>query len=114
MEGLNFDLGEVEEWSVSFLQNRWYDIKILFDCENGIYSLWLNGEKVKDKIEFDIETKTLEMMVFRTGAWRSDVRQYLINGEPDASGLDSEDLAGANSKVPKSTFLIDNVKTNSF
>jgi hypothetical protein len=54
------------------------------------------------------------MMVFRTGAWRSDVRQYLINGEPDASGLDSEDLAGANSKVPKSTFLIDNVKTNSF
>ncbi len=114
MEGLNFDLGEVEEWPVSFSPNRWYDIKILFDCKNGIYSLWLNGKKVKDKIEFDIETKTLEMMVFRTGAWRSDVRQYLIDGEPDAPGLHSEDLAGANSKVPKSTFWIDNVKTNSF
>jgi hypothetical protein len=76
-----------------------------------VYAFWLNGEKIHDEIEFDIETETLERMVFRTGSWRSDVRLSLLEGEPGAPGLHQEDLAGADDKVAKSTFWIDNVRT---
>lgn len=111
IEGLNFDLGNVEPDPAPFAQNKWYDIKLSFDCEKGNYTVWLNGEKIHEEIEFDIKTETLERMVFRTGSWRSDVRLSLLEGEPGGPGLHQEDLAGADDKVAKSTFWIDNVKT---
>lgn len=112
-ELLNFDLGNVELNPVSFSLNKWYDVKISFNCDAGKYDVWLNGVMVREGIEFDenVKTKTLERMVFRTGSWRNDVRQFFLEGEPGAPGLEHEDLAGAGSKVPKSTFWIDNVKT---
>ncbi len=70
-----------------------------------------NGEKVRDDIDLDIETKTLERMVFRTGSWRSDVRQFILDGQPHGPGMDKEDLAAAGEKVAQSVFWIDNVKT---
>ena len=111
LEGLNFYLGEIELRPVSFSSNKWYDIKLSFDCDEGVYAFWLNGEKIYDEIDFDIEIKTLERIVFRTGSWRSDVRLYLLDGEPDAPGMHSEDPASADNNVSKSTFRMDNVKT---
>jgi hypothetical protein len=92
--------------------NNWYDIRLSFNCPNSRYSLWINGEKVRENIGFDTEVTTLERMVFRTGSWRSDVRQFLLNGQPSGPGMDSENLAGAGEKVPISIFWIDNVSTN--
>lgn len=111
LEGLNFDIGDVETTPISITQNRWYNVKISFNCDAGKYDIWLNGVMVHEEIKFNVSTKTLERMVFRTGSWRSDVRQFFLQGESGAPGLDHEDLAGAGSKVPKSTFWIDNVKT---
>lgn len=91
--------------------NAWYDLKLAFDCEAGEYDAWVNGEKVRDGLDLDIDSTSLERMVFRTGSWRSDVRQYLLEGEPDAPGLESEDVAAAGEKVPQSVFWIDDVKT---
>jgi hypothetical protein len=112
LEGLNFDLGTVEPWPVPFKMNKWYDVKISLDCTTSKYNVSLNGKKVKENIDFDIETQTLERMVFRTGSWRSDVRQFLVKGQPHGPGNDSEDLAAAGEKVPQSIFWIDNVKTS--
>lgn len=112
LEGLNFELGGVEPRPVPFFENRWYDVKINFDCDEGEYDVWLNGVIVKEGIEMDIETQNLERMVFRTGSWRSDVRQFLIKGQPSGPGLDSENLAAAGEKVAQSIFWIDNVKTS--
>jgi hypothetical protein len=89
IEGLNFDLGDIEPDPTPFAQNKWFDIKLFFDCEKGVYAFWLNGEKIHDEIEFDIETETLERMVFRTGSWRSDVRLFLLEGEPGRTGTAS-------------------------
>ena len=111
LEGLNFELGGVEPGPVPFTENRWYDVKINFDCYEGEYDVWLDGKVVKENIEMDIDTQNLERMVFRTGSWRSDVRQFLIKGQPSGPGLDTENLAGAGDKVPQSIFWIDNVKT---
>ncbi len=112
LEGLNFDLGGVEPWPVPIGENKWYHIKISFDCQNDNYDIWLNDTKVRENINLDFDAETLERMVFRTGSWRSDVRQFLLKGQPSGPGLDSEDLAGAGQKTTKSTFWIDNVKTS--
>jgi len=109
--GLAFDLGNVETDPVQISENKWYAVKLSFDCVKGGYDVWLNGKKVKEDVKFNVTTQTLERMVFRTGSWRQDVPQLLINGEASAPGLETEDLAGADSKVAKSVFWIDNVKT---
>jgi hypothetical protein len=109
--GLTFDLGDTEEIPIAIRPNEWYDVKLTFDCNEGVYDAWLNGEKVGDGIDLDIDSPSLERMVFRTGSWRSDVRQLLLEGEPDAPGLETEDLAAAGEKVPRSVFWIDDVRT---
>ncbi|MHC4155237.1 MAG: exo-alpha-sialidase [Planctomycetota bacterium] len=111
--GITCDLGGVEPPSVPFSLNRWYDVKVAFDCEEGEYSLWLDNKRVKKGVEIDSKSSTLERMVFRTGSWRADVRQYFLGGEPSAPGLDSDDLPASGEKVPQSVFWIDNVKTSS-
>ncbi len=111
LEGINLDLGGVEPAPLPFSVNKWYDIKLSFDCQKSKYDIWLNGEKVRNDIDLDIETKTLERMVFRTGSWRSDVRLFILDGQPHGPGMDKEDLAAAGEKVPQSVFWIDNIKT---
>ena len=91
--------------------NRWHEVKLAFDCGAGEYDVWVNGEKVREGLDLDIDSPALERMVFRTGTWRSDVRQLLLEGEPDAPGLETEDLAAAGEKVPGSVFWIDEVRT---
>jgi hypothetical protein len=112
LEGLNFDLGSVEPRPVDFMMNRWYRVKIVFDCKSDHYNFWLDDKKVRENIEFDIKTDTLERMVFRTGSWRSDVRQFILKGQPHGPGMDTENLPFAGSKVARSIFWIDNVQTN--
>lgn len=114
LEGMNFDLGKVEPWSYPIKENRWYKIKLELNCESSDYNVWLNGELIREDIELNIETDKLERMIFRTGSWRMDVRQYVLDGSPSGPGLDSEDLAGAGEKVDKSIFWIDNIETNAF
>ncbi|MFC2133965.1 hypothetical protein ACFLR4_04705 [Bacteroidota bacterium] len=112
LEGINFDLGSSDPWPVPITLDKWYKIKIVFDCEEDEYDFWLNGAKIHEGAEFDIKTETLERMVFRTGSWRSDVRSLVLEGEPESPGLDTENLPFAGSKVPVSRFWIDNVKTS--
>jgi hypothetical protein len=111
LEGINLDLGSVEPTPLPFIISTWFDIKLKFDCLTNHYDVWINGNKVKEDIDFDIEVSTLERMVFRTGSWRSDVRQFLLEGQPNGPGMDSENLPAAGEKVPRSVFWIDNVRT---
>lgn len=111
-EGITFDLGGAEPEPAPFTAGRWYDVKLTFDCDKGKYDAWLDGKKVREGIEFDSEVPTLERMVFRTGSWRADVRQFFLGGEPSGPGLDSDDLPASGQKVPQSAFWIDNVKTS--
>jgi BNR repeat-like domain len=109
--GLTFDLGGVEPEPVPFAAGEWHQLKLVFDARNGWYEAWVDGEKVKERIELTIKGETLERMVFRTGSWRGDVRLLFLDGEPAAPGLDAEDLPAAGEKVPESVFWIDDVKT---
>ena len=109
--GLTFDLGGAEPEPVPFRAGEWHHVKLLFDGSQGWYDAWVDGEKVKERVELTISGEALERMVFRTGSWRGDVRMLFLDGEPSAPGLDAEDLPAAGEKVAESVFWIDDVKT---
>ena len=49
--------------------------------------------------------------MWRTGAWRADVRQAIVEREPRQTGDYTEDLPGADHRVPLSVYLLDDVRT---
>ncbi len=109
---LMFDRGKVEPRPVPFSMGKWYHVKLNLDCEKQSYDVLLDGVWVKKNIEFAEKVDSLERLHFRTGPWRSDVRMFILDGEPGNPGLHQEDLPGADQKVPISIFLIDNLRTN--
>jgi hypothetical protein len=66
---------------------------------------------VRPGIPFAERVETVERLVWRTGAWRADVRQAIVEREPRQSGDYVEDLPGADHKVAPSIYLIDDVRT---
>jgi hypothetical protein len=109
---LSFDRGAGEPKPVPFKTDKWYHIKMVLDCEKQSYDTAVNGKWVKRDLEFAEKVESLERLVFRTGPWRSDVRMFILDGEPGNPGLYQEDLPGADYKVAESIFLIDDVKTS--
>jgi hypothetical protein len=98
--GLTFDLADVEPEPAPFTAGEWHHVTLAFDAGQGWYDVWVDGNKVKERVELTIKG-TLERMVFRTGSWRGDVRLLFLDGEPSAPGLDAEDLPAAGEKVRK-------------
>jgi len=96
---------------VAVTTGRWYDIALKLDCSSQSYGLAVNGDWVHKHIRFAEQVDSLERLVFRTGPYRGDVRGLIVDSEPRPSGLYTEDLPGADEKVPVSVFLIDDVKT---
>ena len=62
-------------------------------------------------MKFAEQAETVERLVFRTGPYRGDVRAIFVEGEHATLGFTSEDLPGADQRVPLSIYLIDDLKT---
>jgi len=107
---VGMDRGSVEPAPVSYPAGKWMHVRMDLSVENQEYTLHINGEKI-NTLPFEEEVKSLERLVFRTGPWRGDVRQFIVDGEPGAKGIYKEDLPGADSKTDASIFLIDNIRT---
>ena len=60
-------------------------------------------------MKFAEKAETVERIVFRTGPWRGDVRAIFVEGEHATLGYTSEDLPGADQRVPLSIYLVDDV-----
>jgi len=76
-------------------------------------ALYVDGKEIHDDIEFARTDKvnSVERLVFRTGPWRGDVRQFILEREPATKAIYVEDLYGTDDKSPLSVYLIDDVKT---
>jgi len=91
--------------------NKWYDIKLVLDCNRQRYDLYVDGERKHKGVEFAEKVESLERLVFRTGPWRGDVRPLIRDrGEPGTLGLYLEDMPGGDDKVSLSIYMIDDVK----
>jgi hypothetical protein len=107
------DRFNVDPDSLPIEVGKWYHIKMELDCGKNEYSLYVNGKEIHDDIEFarTDRVKSLERLVFRTGPWRGDVRQFIMEREPATKAIYVEDLYGTDDKSPVSIYLIDDVKT---
>jgi len=104
--------GRVELSPVAINAGRWLDVRVDLDCDSQKYDLYVNGEAVKQGVDFweNQKVETLERLVFRTGPWRGYVSPLTVDREP-APGMHQEDLAGSDRKTPLSIYLIDDVRT---
>lgn len=110
-EWLVMDLLKLDPRPLRIVTNRWYRLALRIDCERQVYDLALDGEWVRPGIPFAERVETVERLVWRTGAWRADVRQAIVEREPRQSGDYVEDLPGADQRVPLSIYLLDDVRT---
>ena len=62
------------------------------------------------RAEVGVDFYIVEGLVFRTGPWRGDARQFIMNAEPVTKRLFIEDCCGTDEKSPLSVYLIDDVK----
>ncbi len=108
---VGMDRGGVEPAPLPYPSGRWMHVRMDLDLEKQGYTLYIDGDRIH-QLPFDEAVESLERLVFRTGPWRGDVRQFIVDGEPGAKGIYKEDLPGADSKVNASTYLIDNVQTH--
>ncbi|HQO65941.1 MAG TPA: two-component regulator propeller domain-containing protein, partial [Spirochaetales bacterium] len=86
--------------------------RILYDMveEPGTGRYWI--ATYTSGLEYwDPAAGTVERLVFRTGPYRGDVRALFVEGEHATLGYTSEDLPGADQRVPLSVYYIDDVKT---
>lgn len=110
---LMMDRGNVDPDAMPIKVGRWYHVKMVLDCGKREYALYVDGKEIHDDIEFARSDKvdTVERLVFRTGPWRGDVRQFILDGEPATKAIFVEDLYGTDERSPGSIYLIDDVKT---
>jgi hypothetical protein len=108
---LVMDLLKLDPPPVRIERHRWYRLTLRVDCERQIYDLALDGEWLRRGIPFAAPVATVERLVWRTGAWRADVRQAIVEREPRQTGDYVEDLPGADLRVPVSIYLLDDVRT---
>jgi len=83
------------------------------NCHDQEYNLLVNDALVIKEIPFQEKVSSLERIVFRTGPYRGYVPPAVVDGQPDCTGLLSEDLPGADEKAPICIYWIDDVKTRS-
>ncbi len=110
-----FDRAKTEVERTSIQNGRWHQVEMALDCERERYSVRVDGQLVHEDLDLEENPDSIEKIVFRTGPWRMDVRQFIMeNGEPGAPGVWDGDYPGAEVKVKASTYLIDDLKTEPF
>ncbi len=112
---LAFDIAGTEVERTSIETGRWHRIVLEVDCDEERYSVTVDGVVVHPELDLEDNPESIDRLVFRTGAWRMDVRQAIMDrGEPGAPGVFDADLPGADFKTARSSYLIDDVRTEAF
>jgi hypothetical protein len=105
---------QMDRWvtSIRVADHSWLAVRLDINCAAGTYDIALDGKAVGKDVKFAERVETVERLVLRTGPYRGDVRAIFVEGEHATLGFTSEDLPGADQRVPLSVYLIDDVKTS--
>lgn len=113
-EQIGFDLAATEVERASIETGRWHRVELELDSAKGRYSVSIDGKPIHTNLNLE-HPGAIERLVFRTGPWRMDVRQLIMDkAEPGAPGVYDGDLPGADAKVAAGIYLIDDLKTEAF
>lgn len=109
---VGFDRAGVEVERASIQSGKWHQVVLELDCEEDRYSVRIDGEIIHEDLDLEENPESIERLVFRTGPWRMDVRQFIMEkGEPGAPGVWDGDKPGSEEKVHAGIYLIDDLKT---
>ena len=108
---LGVDHRNVEEHLVPFKSGQWHQVRLTMDCQRQAYDLYVDGKKVHQNLPFQDKMTALERIEFRTGPYRNYEKLEVIEGQPNCTGVESEDLPGADEKAPLCVYWIDDIKT---
>lgn len=112
---IGFDRAGTEVERAPIELGRWHEIDLELDCDRERYSVAIDGEVIHGALRLEENPESIERLVFRTGPWRMDVRQFIMeDGEPGSPGVWDGDRPGADRKVQASVYLIDDLKTEAF
>lgn len=105
---------QMDRWvtSIPAPANGWLAVQLVINCAAGSYDIALDGKTVGKGVKFAEKVETVERLVFRTGPYRGDVRAIYVEGEHATLGFTSEDLPGADQRVPLSVYLVDDLRTS--
>jgi hypothetical protein len=114
-EEVGFDIAGTEVERAAIGLGRWHRFVLELDCEARRYSVSIDGVMIHANLRLEDDPNSIDRLVFRTGPWRMDVRQFIMEeGEPGNPGVWDADLPGADHKAPASVYLIDDLKTEPF
>lgn len=86
---------------------KWYDIRLVINASlKGYYDVYVDGKKAASGIKLAEAVKSVERISFRTGPYRNLPTRTTPNEAPEPP------LPGADEKVEKAVFFIDNVTIN--
>ena len=108
---LGVDHRDIEEKLVPFETRKWHLIRLVMSCEKQSYDLYVDGAKVHSDLKFQDDVSVLQRLVFRTGPYRNYVTSGVIDGQPNCTGILTEDRPGADEKVSICVYWIDDLKT---
>ncbi len=112
---IGFDQAGTEVVRASIEIGRWHHISLELDCAREKYSVSIDGKVIHAALSLNGNPEAIERLVFRTGPWRMDVRQFIMDqGEPGAPGVWDGDRPGADNKINPGIYLIDDLKTETF
>jgi hypothetical protein len=112
-EWLSMDLGGASVDPLPSAIGKWMDIGLQVDCDSQSYKISVDGDWKEESVSFNENVESVERLVFRTGSWRSDVRSWILEGEPANRGLYMEDLPGADDPISANLVFLDDVEARS-
>ncbi|MBN2357476.1 hypothetical protein JXO59_15290, partial [candidate division KSB1 bacterium] len=111
-EWLAADHRTISATAVAIKMERWYTVRLSMDCTAQNYDVYLDGRPAIEDVPFAEKVTSLEKIVYRTGPYRGMVSPEIVDeAVPRSTGLDSEDLPGADEKAPLCRYWIDDVRT---
>jgi hypothetical protein len=109
---LGCDGGRRTHRQIRFALDRWYALELALDCVAGTFDLRVDEQLTHTCVPFREPAPVVERVVFRTGPWRGLVPSHLLDGGERPAGLDTDDLAFTDERVPPVVFWIDDLATN--
>lgn len=108
---LAFDVGPVSVPAVRIADGQWHQVDLAINCATRTYDVSIDSATVHRGVAFATDVSHVNRIVFRTGAWRSDVRAMIAAGEPRWTGEYAADLPGAEQPCTPSVLLIRGIWT---